>query len=227
MAGCAAPLAGSAGNPTPTGETVITSTPFPTLTLTPTSTPVAETATPQETPASGANPVLASCALTPMRVPTEAKYPGYTELDESTNLHVTGNAVKVDLANYRLKVTGLVETPLSLSLDDLRCMPKVTATPTLICPGYFADKATWSGVPIKYILELAGVKGEAKRISMVSADSYQTRVDIQAALEEGNFLAYEWEGQPLPILHGFPLRAVFPALEGNKWAKWLVEIRVE
>jgi sulfite oxidase len=42
-----------------------------------------------------------------------------------------------------------------------------------------------------------------------------------------NFLAYEMNGQPLPVLHGFPLRAVFPGVVGNKWVKWLLEIRVE
>jgi len=41
-----------------------------------------------------------------------------------------------------------------------------------------------------------------------------------------NFLAYEWEGEPLPIVHGFPVRAVFPALNGSKWVKWLVQIDV-
>ena len=41
-----------------------------------------------------------------------------------------------------------------------------------------------------------------------------------------DFLAYEWEGEPVPILHGFPVRAVFPSLNGNKWVKWLIGIDV-
>jgi sulfane dehydrogenase subunit SoxC len=40
------------------------------------------------------------------------------------------------------------------------------------------------------------------------------------------FLAYEWEGKALPALHGFPVRAVFPGLEGNQWVKWLTKIEV-
>jgi DMSO/TMAO reductase YedYZ molybdopterin-dependent catalytic subunit len=41
-----------------------------------------------------------------------------------------------------------------------------------------------------------------------------------------NFLAYEWEGKALPRLHGFPVRAIFPSLEGNQWVKWVVKIEV-
>jgi DMSO/TMAO reductase YedYZ molybdopterin-dependent catalytic subunit len=156
-----------------------------------------------------------------------APYPGRNALDKTTGLHVTGHAVTIDVATYRLKVTGLVDHPLSLSLDTLRCMPKVTATPSLICPGYFEDKAAWSGVPMKYVLELAGVQSGAKRITMVAVDQFETLVEIQTALKDENLLAYEWNGQPLPVLHGFPLRAVIPSMPGEKWVKWLLEIEVE
>jgi sulfane dehydrogenase subunit SoxC len=46
------------------------------------------------------------------------------------------------------------------------------------------------------------------------------------AMKPGNFLAYEWEGHALPRLHGFPIRAVLPGLEGNQWVKWIVGIEV-
>jgi sulfite oxidase len=46
-------------------------------------------------------------------------------------------------------------------------------------------------------------------------------------LNPENFLAYELEGKPLPVLHGFPLRAIFPTKDGNSWVKWLVEINVQ
>jgi DMSO/TMAO reductase YedYZ molybdopterin-dependent catalytic subunit len=51
-------------------------------------------------------------------------------------------------------------------------------------------------------------------------------VKARVVLSSDSFLAYEWEGEPLPIIHGFPVRAVFPALSGNTWVKWLVEIQV-
>jgi sulfane dehydrogenase subunit SoxC len=148
-------------------------------------------------------------------------------LDKTTGLHVTGQAVIIDVESYRLVVTGLVDHPLSLSYDDLRCMPKVTAKLTLVCPSIFEDTATWSGVPLKYILELAGVQNGAKIIRMVAADNYESQIGIQDGLKDENFLAYELNGQPLPVLHGFPLRMIFPSQPGNKWVKWLSEIIVE
>ena len=87
-----------------------------------------------------------------------AKVPDYTEVDPATGLHMTGTPKVIDLATYRLKVDGKVTHELSLSYDDLRRLPKVTATPTLVCQGFFTDITTWSGVPFKTILEMAGVQ---------------------------------------------------------------------
>jgi DMSO/TMAO reductase YedYZ molybdopterin-dependent catalytic subunit len=191
--------------------------------------PVLAAASPTPTTvAATPTPTTGPCQPEPVTAPTlPASIPGYTLLDETTGLHVTGQHVEVDLADYRLRVTGKVDHPLELTYDELRCMPKVTQKPVLICPGVFEDVATWSGVPLSYIFELAGVQEEAEAIQLVSADGYQAHVLMVEALYEDNFLAYEWEGQPLPILHGFPVRAVMPALMGSKWAKWLVEIQVE
>jgi len=192
------------------------------LAIDPTPQPAAQAAT--STPlAIGPTP----CALPTIIVPTlPASIPGYTELDPTTGLHVTGTAPKIDLKSYRLKVTGKVDHPLSLTYDDLRCMRKITLRCNLVCPGFFEDEATWAGASFNHVLDLAGVQPEARSIELVSADGYATVVAMQFASAENNFLAYEWEGQPLPILHGFPVRAVFPALSGGYWAKWLVEIEV-
>lgn len=192
-----------------------------------TAAPVAQIFTTQVLP-QAAETGSASCQLPPIVIPTLlAEIPGYTELDESTGLHVTGKAEVIDLASYQLMVTGLVDHPLSLNYDELRCMPKVSAKPLLICPGYFEDQATWSGVPLKTILNLAGIQSEAKRVVLISGDGYESSVTLEDGLKDENFLAYELEGNPVPILHGFPLRAIFPSMSGNRWTKWLVAIRVE
>jgi DMSO/TMAO reductase YedYZ molybdopterin-dependent catalytic subunit len=148
------------------------------------------------------------------------------ELDQETGLHMTGISQRIDLATYRLKVTGLVDHTLSLTYDDVRCMPNVTDNPELNCPGVFVDRANWTGVPIKHILELAGVEQGATMLILVSADGYEVRLPIEAASADKNFLAYEVNGKPLPVQHGFPLRAVFPSMWGSYWLKWLVEIRI-
>lgn len=168
-----------------------------------------------------------ACDLIPVVQPPKPDETfGPNELDPESGLHVTGLPQWIDITTYRLQVTGLVDHPLSLSYDDLRCMPSVTDNPDLICPGYFNDKATWSGVPIQYILELAGVQKEATQLTLVSADGYRVKVTLEQANAGENFLAYQVNGKLLPVLHGFPLRAVFPSMYGSYWIKWLIEIQI-
>ena len=166
--------------------------------------------------------------LKPFVMPTlPAKILVNGSVDPATGLHMTGTPKVIDLASYRLKVDGKVAHELRLSYDDLRRLPKVTATPDLVCPGAFIDTTTWSGVPLVTILEMAGVQPDAKQITMRAADDWSASLSLDEALKPENFLAYEWMGQPLPVLHGFPLRAVIPGLTGYRWVKWLVEIVVE
>lgn len=178
---------------------------------------------PATTEATEGNP----CGIAPIMVPTPAPDPGYNRLDPSTGLHVTGKMQLIDLDTYRLKVTGRVEQPLELTYDQIRCLPKVEASPDLECPGFFIDRGvTWAGVPIADVLDLAGVQSGARELEFVSADGYKTSLELEKALDRANFLAYEWEGESLPRLHGFPLRVVLPGLHGSRWAKWVVEIVV-
>jgi DMSO/TMAO reductase YedYZ molybdopterin-dependent catalytic subunit len=148
------------------------------------------------------------------------------DLDPTTGLHVTGTAQEIDLEDYRLVITGTVDYALRLTYDDLRCMPRVETRCTLVCPGFFEDEGTWAGVPLIHVLEKAGMRSEAIGLRLVGADGYASLVSMDMARDECNFLAYEWEGEPLPILHGFPVRAVFPESSGNFWVKWLVMIEV-
>jgi len=182
---------------------------------------------PNQIPLPTAGTISTPCALPTIIAPTlPAVTPGYTQKDPATGLHVTGKAQIIDLASYRLEITGKINHPLSLSYDDLRCMPKITSTQNLVCPGFFEDVATWAGVPLSYILEKAGVQNGAEMLLLTSADKYSVMIPIKNALASENMLAYEWDGQPLPILHGFPVRAIFPGMAGGKWVKWLVAIDI-
>jgi DMSO/TMAO reductase YedYZ molybdopterin-dependent catalytic subunit len=119
-----------------------------------------------------------------------------------------------------------VAHPLSITYDELRCMPRVEARPTLVCPGFFTDVATWAGTPLKYLMGLAQPAADATALRLFGADKYTASLSLQDAIADGNFLAYEWEGKGIPRLHGFPLRAVLPKAEGNQWVKWLIRIEV-
>jgi len=169
----------------------------------------------------------APCLPAPVNVPTlPAVIPRTNELDETTGFHMTGEVQYIDLPSYRLVVSGLVDHPLSLKYDELRCMPRVTAVTRIEC-STFIDSASFTGVPLAAILNLADIQIGAERIELVGADGYTARVPLEEALKAENYLAYEWQGKPLPILHGFPIRALFPSQAGAFSVKWLVEIRVQ
>jgi DMSO/TMAO reductase YedYZ molybdopterin-dependent catalytic subunit len=171
--------------------------------------------------------VPGECSPARVTVPTlPEQIPGYTEVDPATGLHMTGTPIEVDVGTYRLEISGLVDRPLSLTYDDLRCLPKVEATPELVCPGYFVDVATWAGVPLRDVLDRAGVSDGATSLRLMAADGYSLRIDLSEDALASAFLAYELEGETLPVLHGFPVRFVWPGHSGNDWVKWLVGIEV-
>jgi DMSO/TMAO reductase YedYZ molybdopterin-dependent catalytic subunit len=192
--------------------------PAPTLTNVPTTTP---TAIPTAIPGQ-----IVHCKLPVVVAPTPAPTPGYAEPDPSTGLHYTGNAKVIDLASYRLEIDGMVDYPLKLSYNDLRCLPKIEVKTTIICKGNFEDTAVWAGASLKYVLELAGIQPQAKNIRMVGADGYGPSITREDAMSDTAFLAYEWEKQPVPILHGFPVRVALPGLLGANWVKWLLKLEV-
>ncbi len=231
LVGCGGPSPAEMAAPAQAAEATVALTMTATTSVTPTPIPQSGATTQVEVTATltatiGATP----CALPTIVVPTlPAEIPGYAQPDPSTGnrLHITGQAPQIDLATYRLEVTGKVGRPLSLTYDDLRCMPRASVHATLVCPGFFEDEATWAGVPLEHVLDLVEVQPDATSLKLKSADGYRIDVSLAAARSAQNLLAYEWEGEPLPILHGFPVRAVFPDQQGNRWVKWLVEIEVQ
>ncbi len=169
---------------------------------------------------------LPECQPAPLVVPTRPAFPQDVYHVDDVGLHVTAEPVDIDPATYRLRVYGLVDHALFFSLDDLRCLPKVTTKLSLTCLGVFTDTATWAGTPLKPILEMVGIQKGASSVYLIGADGYQGTITLENAQKAENFRAYQLENGPGPILHGFPVRAALPGLYGFSWTKWLVEIKV-
>ena len=161
----------------------------------------------------------ASCQ-TPVTAPTPAPIPPVGGVDETTGRNVMGIVQEIDPDSYRLAVTGLVDHPLSLTYDDLRCLPKMTEKVTTTCYNFQAT-ATWSGVLISEVLKMAGVGPGAKKLVQTGADGMTASVPMEQALDGHNFLAYEMGGKPLPVLFGFPLRSIIIDVAGQYSVKWL------
>jgi len=121
-----------------------------------------------------------------------------------------------------------VDNPLSLTFEEVKALPSVKKNLTLNCPGFFTDIGTWTGVPVKVLLEKAKIRPDAKIVIFsVPDDSYRTRFPIPEATKEDMLIAYEFNGKQFHRVHGFPLRLVAGGHEGSDWVKWLQKIVVE
>ena len=131
-----------------------------------------------------------------------------------------------DEASWRLTVDGLVEKPLSLSLADLRDLPRVDQVSTFHCvTGWVVKNVRWGGVRIDDVLKHARPKADASALTFVSSEQpyVDTLTRAQAALPDV-LLAYEMDGVPVPRAHGAPLRLVIPDMYGYKNVKWVERI---
>jgi DMSO/TMAO reductase YedYZ molybdopterin-dependent catalytic subunit len=152
----------------------------------------------------------------------------FNYLDEFEGLHITGTPIEIDISTYRLVVTGKVNKPLTLTLGEVKALTAVDRKLALECPGFFMDIGTWTGVPVRTLLERAGVQAEAVVVIFTTVDeSYTTRLPLKQALSEDTLVAYHFNGKDFHRVHGFPLRLVAGGREGSDWVKWLGKIIVE
>jgi DMSO/TMAO reductase YedYZ molybdopterin-dependent catalytic subunit len=130
-----------------------------------------------------------------------------------------------DPASWRLTVDGLVEQPLSLSLDDLHRMPRASYTVKHHCVEGWSAIASWAGVPVSEIVLRARPKPAARYILFKSFDAdYSNGWDMASAMHPQTILAYAMNDNPLPPEHGAPLRLYSPTKLGYKMTKYLVSM---
>jgi DMSO/TMAO reductase YedYZ molybdopterin-dependent catalytic subunit len=156
----------------------------------------------------------------------------------------------VNMGQWRLSVEGEVSTPLTLTLEDLKELPAAELVSVVECAGNGRSfyepplpglqwgnggvgNARWRGVRLADVLRRAGVKDSAKEILFDGADvplgtmpDFRRSIPVKKALDPNTLLAFEMNGQTLPVKHGFPLRVVAPGWASDSWVKWLTSIRV-
>jgi DMSO/TMAO reductase YedYZ molybdopterin-dependent catalytic subunit len=156
----------------------------------------------------------------------------------------------IDPAAYRLKVSGQVNKPLSLSLDDLKKMKSAEIIFGFECSGNrrplqgLSSNGRWTGVPLKTVLDQAGVKATAREFVFFGTDHGDEEVDFRGtvtkvdqqfgrslsrekALSPEPMLAYAMNGEPLTKHQGFPVRLLVPGWYGVANVKWLSNIYVQ
>jgi len=129
-------------------------------------------------------------------------------------------------ADWRLTLDGLVARPAVFSLEDLKRYPSRTQITHQACEEGWSFIAEWTGVPLSYILNLAGVGPRARYVVFVPFDEMWDSLDMNDALHPQTLLAYAMNGQELPTPHGAPLRLRVARQLGYKSVKYLSRITV-
>ena len=165
--------------------------------------------------------------------------------------HLADIPYSIDPDKFTLDIKGKVDRPLKLSLKDIRKLPTVELVAVNQCSGnsrgFFEPRvaggqlgngamgnARWHGVPLKAVLDLAGVQAGARQVTFNGMDGpvmdttpdFVKALDVDHARDDEVMLAYGMNGEDLPLLNGFPLRLIVPGYYGTYWVKHLNEITV-
>ncbi|MBW4670451.1 MAG: molybdopterin-dependent oxidoreductase [Cyanomargarita calcarea GSE-NOS-MK-12-04C] len=130
----------------------------------------------------------------------------------------------IDPNKYHLIVDGEVNNPLSLSLADIRALPLTEMIIRHVCVEGWAAIVQWGGVRLQEIIALAQPKENVKYAYFKSADGYYESWDIASTLHPQTLLAYQKNGEALPVDNGAPLRLASPIKLGYKQSKWVIQI---
>ena len=141
---------------------------------------------------------------------------------------VTASIPRLDPATYELKVEGMVDHPLRLSLDDLRAMPRTSLVHFFQCvTGWRVPDVHWQGVRLADVLERAGVQRGATALRLFSADGvYTESLSLAQARLDSVLVADRMIGNDVTAEHGGPVRLYVAPMYGYKSIKWLDRIEV-
>ena len=133
-----------------------------------------------------------------------------------------GPIPRFDPEQWRLKIWGEVENPVSLNYEELKALPTTTVHADFHCVTRFSVLDNdWEGVAFRTILELAKPKPTARHVLTHSEYSYTANLPIEVLDDDDVLLAWGRNGEPLTAEHGFPLRLIVPKRYAWKSTKWL------
>jgi DMSO/TMAO reductase YedYZ molybdopterin-dependent catalytic subunit len=182
---------------------------------------------------------LAAPAVRPKPLPkgTTLDIPGlsafYTPNSQFYRVDTSLVIPQVPASSWQLRIHGMVDTPMTLTFDDLMKMPMVEHDVTLTCVsesvgGGYIGNARWEGTLLANVLRKAGIQPGAEQIVMRDGNGMTIGVATDPVMDgRASLLAVGMNGQPLPQPHGFPVRVVVPGLYGYVSAtKWVVDMEL-
>jgi DMSO/TMAO reductase YedYZ molybdopterin-dependent catalytic subunit len=165
---------------------------------------------------------LVDKGIDPDRLP-----PGQYLTDRFPVLHV-GDVPTYAAGEWTLSIFGMVDSPYTLTMDDLKALPAVTPTFDIHCVTKWSKfDTTWTGVRVRDLLERAGVQKGAKFVMEHAEFGYDTNIPLADITTDDAIVAYKFEGEDIEPVHGGPVRIVVPHLYFWKSAKWVrgIELR--
>ncbi|HEX5042302.1 MAG TPA: molybdopterin-dependent oxidoreductase [Candidatus Polarisedimenticolaceae bacterium] len=162
--------------------------------------------------------------------PAPGTRPEFTPLERHYRIDINTMAPKVDGETWRLSVRGLVERPQELTLAALRSLPPTHQFVTLSCisnpvGGDLIGTTRWTGVSLQELLPRLALLPSATHLEIRGADGFHEVVPLATIRSDPRvMLAYAWDGVPLTVGHGFPLRIYIPDLYGMKQPKWITSL---
>ncbi len=154
-----------------------------------------------------------------------------TPNDEFYITTYSSNVPSINANTFALKIEGLVEKPYTLTMKELQEMKDKREFVTLQCIGNpvggdSIGNALWEGVTLRKIIEKAVPKVGLIKTVFHAEDGYTDSIPYPLSLSEDVFLAFKMNGDDLPKVHGYPLRAIVPGIYGMKNVKWLSKIEL-
>lgn len=130
----------------------------------------------------------------------------------------------IDPETFRLTIDGEVEKPQNLSLSEIQAMPLTSMVIRHVCVEGWAAIVQWGGIRLQELIALAQPQPTVKYVYFLSADGYYESWDLASAMHPQTLMAYQKNGQSLPIDNGAPLRLASPIKLGYKQSKWVTRI---
>jgi len=137
----------------------------------------------------------------------------------------------IDAGRWRFEVGGLVARPRTYTFDELRRLSSTVQETTLMCISNavgdgLMSNAKWKGIPLRSVLETAGPGPGVVKAVLRGTDSYSDTIAFAKAMDPATLLAFEMNGEPLPLRHGYPVRVIVPGLFGEKNVKWVSRVEL-
>ncbi|MHC4471966.1 MAG: molybdopterin-dependent oxidoreductase [Planctomycetota bacterium] len=153
--------------------------------------------------------------------PSDRLPPGQYLTPDLPVLHV-GSVPTFDRESWDLRLTGLLETPLTLDHDAFLALPRVESVSDLHCETTWSRYDNrWEGVLLRELVDRARPLPDAGQVHVHCDGGYTTNLPLEALLDDDVLLADRLDGEPLPPEHGFPVRLVVPKRYAWKSAKWV------